>query len=255
MNTTDFTTQDDDVLLTKDSILDGKIVIFQPKTGYRVAVDPLVLAFYVPVSKNQKILDVGCGVGVISLILKMKEPTLEVYAIDVDNDMCRICRKNIMENAQIITIINDSIDNINSNHILQNEKFDQVVTNPPFFRTASSRIAPAKRRSNFETMELSEWISHCFAKLKNRGIFSIIHAAERLDDIICALRHNRAGAIEVIPIFSHSGANAKRVVVRCRKNGSSSTTIASGLVMHDASGKYSAAAAEILAGKFLQPEG
>ncbi|MDR1334813.1 MAG: methyltransferase [Holosporaceae bacterium] len=242
------------IFLTKDSILDGKIIIFQPKVGYRVAVDPLILGTYVKVQKNQKILDVGCGVGVISLILKMKEPTASVFALDMDEDMYHICCRNVEENAQSITVINDDLANINANDVLKTVKFDQIVTNPPFFRTATSRITATKRRSNFETMELFEWISHCFSRLKDRGMFSIIHVAERLDDIIFALRQNKARAIEIIPIFSHCGANAKRVVVCCRKNSSSPTKITSGLIMHEASGEYSAAAAEILSGKFLLPE-
>lgn len=242
-------------MLTRDSILNGKIVMFQPKVGYRIAVDPLILAFYISVQKNQKILDAGCGVGVISLILKMKEPTLKIFAIDIDEDMCRICCKNAEENAKNIVVINDTIANMQVNDVLKNERFDQVVTNPPFFTIASSRITSVKRRSNFETMRLSDWISHCFGKLKDRGMFSIIHVVERLDDIISALRQNKAGAIEIIPIFSRSDTNAKRVVVRCKKNSASSTKIMPGLVMHDPSGKYSPAAAKILAGEFLQHEG
>ena len=58
---------------TDDRILNGKILLRQPKKGYRVAIDPIILASFIEPTDNQEILDVGCGVGTISLILKRKK--------------------------------------------------------------------------------------------------------------------------------------------------------------------------------------
>ena len=73
---------------TDDSILNGKILLRQPKKGYRVAIDPIILASFIEPKDNQEILDVGCGVGAISLILKRKNRSAKITAIDIDENMC-----------------------------------------------------------------------------------------------------------------------------------------------------------------------
>ena len=52
-----------------DKFLGGKIKIFQPLKGYRGGIDAVLLASFVNVYKNSKILDLGSGTGLISFCL------------------------------------------------------------------------------------------------------------------------------------------------------------------------------------------
>lgn len=236
--------------LTEDTILNGKITLFQPKKGYRVAIDPILLSHFVNIQPNQNILDVGCGVGTISLILKKKENTSEIFAIDIDETMCEICKKNSLKNALEINVINISIENIINNKLLKNKLFDHVVTNPPFFEQKSSRISKTKLLANFETIQLSDWILCCLKKVKNKGIFSIIHSAHRLNDILHTL-NRKVGNIEIIPIYSTEKSDAIRVIVKCIKNSKAHTRISNSLLLHEKDGKYTDNLNEILCGKNL----
>ncbi|MDR2781277.1 MAG: methyltransferase [Holosporaceae bacterium] len=223
---------------TEDSILGGQIKLLQPKSGYRVAIDPIVLAYFVSVRQHQEILDVGCGVGTISLILKAKEKLARIAAIDTDKEMCLICQKNAQINSLDIDITNIGIEHINEHALFQSKLFDHVVTNPPFFEQKSSRISEAKKMANFETINLIDWIAFCVKKLKNNGIFSIIHKASRIDDILYALK-NIAGSIVIIPIFPKNNCEANRVIVQAKKSSRSETKILSGIVAHNDDGSYS----------------
>jgi tRNA1(Val) A37 N6-methylase TrmN6 len=242
--------------LTEDSILNGKIKLLQPDNGYRVAIDPIILSSFVcglthcghKATTIEKILDVGCGVGTISLILKMKKNASEVTAIDIDEKMCQICRQNATINSLDVNVINTGLESINS--VLKDELFDQVVTNPPFSNKNSSRISESKRLANFETMDLYDWIAFCFKKLKNGGIFSLIHNASRIDDILCSLK-NIAGSIQIIPIFPKINCRANRIVVIAQKSSKSASSILSGIVVHENDGSYSDAMRKILSGSFL----
>jgi tRNA1(Val) A37 N6-methylase TrmN6 len=233
-----------------DSVLNGKIKLVQPQNGYRVAIDPIILSSFVHPRRNQKILDVGCGVGTISLILKMKEISSEITALDVDKTMCEICRQNSAINSLHINVINVGIENAKENLSLKNKLFDQIVTNPPFFSQKSSRISETKRLANFETVNLSDWILFCFKKLKNEGIFSMIHKASRIDDILYSLR-GIAGSVQLIPIFPKINCEANRVVIIAKKSSKTETRILQGIVVHEDNGDYSKTMDEILSGKFL----
>ncbi|GHT93474.1 methyltransferase [Alphaproteobacteria bacterium] len=229
--------------LTKDYVLKGRVSLLQPKYGYRVAVDPFVLSSFVNVRDGQSVLDVGCGVGAISLILKLKNPFAQITAIDVDRDICDICMRNSEENSLDIDIINVGIENFHKNH--RNNLFDHVVTNPPFFNKKSTRVSDLKLLANFETIELSDWVSCCLKNLKNGGMFYIIHHASRISDILLSLA-KKAGATEIIPIFPKDGQDAIRVIVKCKKGSMESTRITSGLILHDRDGNFSETTREIL---------
>lgn len=52
---------------TVDRVLDGRVVIAQPADGYRVAIDPVLLAAAVDAAPGARVLDLGCGVGTAAL--------------------------------------------------------------------------------------------------------------------------------------------------------------------------------------------
>ena len=233
---------------TQDYILNGKLKLLQPKNGYRVAIDPILLSAFVNVKPNQKILDVGCGVGAISLILKKREESLNITAVDLDVKMCELCKKNAELNNIDINVVNCGIENINSDADIRKEHFDQVITNPPFFKRTSSRISKTKQLANFETIELSNWIAFCIKRLKNGGTFSIIHSASRLGDILqAALTY--LGDIEIIPVYSKREADAKRVIVTGKKGRKSDMKISQGIIVHNDDGSYTDIMKKILAGE------
>lgn len=234
---------------TQDYILNGKIKLQQPKDGYRVAIDPILLAAYVHVKPNQKILDAGCGVGAISLILKSREPSLRITAVDLDAEMCRLCKQNAELNAYDINVVNCGVEDIRS--FTQQEDFDQIVTNPPFFKKEASRISDKKQLANFETIELNKWIAFCIKKLKNGGVFSIIHSATRTGDILqTAMAY--LGDITIVPIYSKCGTDAKRVIITGKKGRKSDMKIAPGVIVHNDDSSYTEIAKKILAGEEFQ---
>lgn len=217
--------------LSCDFIFNGGIRLIQPKIGYRVAIDPFILAGFVKVKSGMRVLDVGCGVGTISLLLKYEDPTLDILGIDVDPDFCDIFKQNAKLNKMQIGVINGDIAKI------QLDLFDCVVTNPPFYDASAARISKVKQQANFETITLRSWILGCLKQLKNGGIFALIHVASRVDEIICILAR-RVGNINIIPIFTRAGVPAKRVVITGIKGSRSEICITPGITVHNVDGSY-----------------
>ena len=69
METADFTT---------DEFLGGKLKIKQPAKGYRIGIDTVLLASATKPRDNAKVLDLGCGVGGVSLCLLSNHPNISV---------------------------------------------------------------------------------------------------------------------------------------------------------------------------------
>jgi tRNA1(Val) A37 N6-methylase TrmN6 len=92
---------------------------------------------------------------------------------------------------------------------------------------------------------LAAWIDAARHLAKPRGTIVLIHRADRLDEVLARLRE-RAGAIEIIPLWPRVGEAAKRVIVRARTGARGPTTLLPGLVLHQADGAYTEAAEAIL---------
>ena len=68
---------------TQDGFLGGRLQLYQPKTGYRAGIDPVLLAAACPVKPGEHVLELGCGVGVASLCLALEAgPSLGVSSLD-----------------------------------------------------------------------------------------------------------------------------------------------------------------------------
>ena len=65
-----------------DLTLGGRVRLRQPAEGYRVAVDPVLLAAAVPAGPGSRVLDLGCGVGAAALCLLTRVPEAEVTGWD-----------------------------------------------------------------------------------------------------------------------------------------------------------------------------
>ncbi len=198
--------------ITEDFILHGKIRLLQPKNGYRAAQDPIVLARQVELRSGQSILDVGCGVGTISLILKHFNESQNITCIDIDPEMVELCTKNSQINKLPLHIVEG---NVNSS-ALSSKTFDCVVTNPPFYNVRNFRASTTKKFANFETVDLQVWLKFCLKRLKPQGDLYIIHLPERINEILDTVKHY-AGRIEITPVYSRPDQKAKRAIIKMRK--------------------------------------
>jgi len=129
------------------------------------------------------------------------------------------------------------------------------ILNPPYQEkgTHTPSPEPIKALSHGEEASdasLTDWVKYAHRKLKQGGFLTLIHRADRLDDIINVLVARRwFGSLVIYPLFSRAGEDAKRVIIRARKERYAPTVLKTGLVVHEKDGKYTKEAAEILDGR------
>jgi len=77
------------------------------------------------IKPKQKILDLGCGYGVIAIVIKKIFPKTDVTALDINERAILLTKKNAkLNNVKIKVIKSNLFDNIK-------EKFDVILVNPP----------------------------------------------------------------------------------------------------------------------------
>lgn len=86
--------------------------------------------------KNAKVLDLGTGTGAIALALGSEMPHWDITAVDKILDAVQLASKN----QQHLNINNVRIKQSNWFSELNNEKFDLIVTNPPYIESNNAHL-------------------------------------------------------------------------------------------------------------------
>ncbi|HMM06597.1 MAG TPA: methyltransferase [Clostridiales bacterium] len=177
MNKNEFT--DDDLIL-------GGYRLLQKRDGYRFSLDALLLAAFVPVFPGAAVLDLGCGSGILPLLLLGREPSLAVTAVEKMEGPCALARRNMAKNKAPVTVLLG--DAMEADRFLAAFSFDLIVTNPPFYPVAKCRL-PQKQEIAAAKTELF-WspeglMDQSFSLLRERGRLALIFPGTRKEEI-CA---------------------------------------------------------------------
>lgn len=220
------------------------ITLYQPQKGYCFNSDSVFLYHYIgrfiglKNRKNLHILDVGCGVGVVGLLLQ-KEFGCRLTSIDKQE-------KNIF-----YTQTNARVNKLNTEAICNDflsfafgEKFDLIVSNPPFY---DSNVI----QSNNEHLNISRYNHHLpiekfIAKaakiLKPQGRFIFCYDAKQCDLLLTQLHHNKLNVEAMQFVHSKSENEAKLVFITARSNSKSLTKILPPFIVFDNESNYNAQA-------------
>ena len=227
--------------ITVDKILRGRISIIQLKKGFRYGFEAVFLASFVNgyLKKFKKkiisLADVGSGVGTISLIIAYHNNKINITAIENNYNYLQIANENIVINnfEKKINAIHEDILNID-NHLIN--RFDIVVTNPPFYDRKQKKSENeldnyAKRIINYES-----WIENSLKLLKDKGIIFLIIPTGLLEKSLKILS-KRTGSFKIFPIWTNQKNSSKRLILLATKGGTSPTELMSGLRLLNNQGK------------------
>ena len=216
--------------MTDDGFLDGRIQILQPRDGYRAATDPVFLAAAMRAKAGETVLEIGCGVGVALACLLHREQVI-AKGLEIQQDYAGLAQQNMLRNGLTAEIVQGDLTDMPATFRAQS--FDHVMMNPPFYQ-AARHSAPKDHGKTTAFLEgeatLQDWITTGLRRLKPLGWFTIIHRAERLNEILAGL--SKTGDIQILPLAPRCGQAAKRVIVQARKGAAGPLKLHAPLVLH-----------------------
>ena len=125
-------------------------------SSFRINTDGVLLASWIELSPSQRILEIGSGTGVISIIAKFRFPHIRITGIDIDPGSVEESRFNVQHNAlKDVEFLLCSCKEFNLSNA---EQYDHIVSNPPYFqnstRSSSDALAAAKHNSELSFQDL-----------------------------------------------------------------------------------------------------
>lgn len=136
---------------------------------FRVGTDAVLLGALANVSEAKKVLEIGTGTGIISLMLAQRNPEAKILAIDINSEAVNISQTNFI-NSPFSDRIKSQLQDLKN--FETEEKFDLIISNPPYFEINSSEkdiLARQRLELNF-----SDLIKKSSQLLSENGLFSII---------------------------------------------------------------------------------
>ncbi|MCY0970356.1 tRNA1(Val) (adenine(37)-N6)-methyltransferase [Chryseobacterium wangxinyae] len=206
--------------------------IQQSSDVFRVGTDGVLLGALANIHLADNVLEVGTGTGLISLMLAQRNLNANFLGIDINNkavDLTKLNFENSLFKLRLKNILQDF------KTFKTEEKFDLIVSNPPYFEENSSCKDILAR----QTIELNfhQLISKSSKLLSESGIFSVIIPFEVGDYFIEMAKENQLFLNRKINIYGIENSKIKRLILEFSLT--DKTLIESDFIIEKSPRKYS----------------
>ena len=136
----------------------------------KVGTDGVLLGSWVSCNKANTILDIGCGTGLITLMLAQRNLKSNITGIEIDEVASQEALENVANSdwQERIEIELTSLQNFKPT-----KQFDLIVSNPPFFHENKAKDRRATARHT-NSLSFEELIDNASNLLSEKGIFGVI---------------------------------------------------------------------------------
>ena len=196
--------------------------LYQPSSGYAYNSDSIFLYDFISQFKPKgKVLDVGCGVGIISLLLTRDFP-IETEIIDKQELMLNYAKHNFfLNNLEVTAHLSDFQE------FPEDKKYDFIVSNPPFYD--SNVIQSKNEHLNIARyahhLPIESFIQKVKKILKPRGYFIFCYDAKQIDKLLYTLKEEKINPEQIRFVHSKVDRESKLVMIAARMNSKSLTKI------------------------------
>jgi len=217
------------------------VFLYQPTSGYCYNSDSIFLYDFIRQFKAKgKLLDVGCGVGIISLLLT-RDFKVETSIIDKQEKMLSYATHNFALNGlDVIPYLGDFTT------LQTEERFDFIVSNPPFYdpRVTQSEDTHLNIARYAHHLPIEAFIRRVKTFLKPKGWFIFCYDAKQIDLLLYALKQYGINPEKIQFVHSKLERESKLVFIAARNNSKSMTQILPPLVVFNENNKYTSKAME-----------
>jgi tRNA1Val (adenine37-N6)-methyltransferase len=189
-----------------------------PQGTFPLSTDSVVLAHFVHLPKNARVLDLGSGCGTLGLLLCASDPGCTVTGAELSELSHAAALENIRRNGLEDRLFSIHADLRQLPQGFRAGEFHAVVSNPPYFSGGpASRETPLARRDDFCAPE--ELFRAASRALRFGGDFFLVHKPEKLAQLtVCAAAEGLE--LKNLTLVRHrEGAAPAMILLQFRKGG------------------------------------
>jgi tRNA1Val (adenine37-N6)-methyltransferase len=151
-------------------------------SAMKVGMDAVLLGSWLQTRNYQKVLDVGCGSGLIALMMAQRFASARITGIDIHEGSIRDAAYNFEHSpwANRLHAVHRDFKEFNTP-----DSFDLIISNPPFFN--ASLLPPEENRAEARhdiSLPLEDLIRYSRQLLDDNGIFALVYPFDREQQLL-----------------------------------------------------------------------
>jgi tRNA1Val (adenine37-N6)-methyltransferase len=190
--------------------------ISQDKCAMKIGTDAVLIGAWTPISSEvNSILDIGTGTGIIALMLAQRSFAETIDALEIDEDAYEQAVDNF-ENSpwgDRLFCYHAAFDEFVEE--MQEEKYDLIVSNPPFFtNNSASEITTSRETARLQASLPFEELLHGVSQLlSENGILSIVIPKEEETTVVEIAAANNLYPNKITEVKGTKTAKVKRSLI------------------------------------------
>lgn len=217
------------------------VFLYQPTSGYCYNSDSIFLYNFISTFKPKgTLLDVGCGVGIISLLLT-RDFAIKTSIVDKQEVMLRYATHNFTLNKlETKSYLGDFTK------LETQDRYDYIISNPPFYdsKVQQSENTHLNIARYAQHLPIEDFVKRVKTFLNPRGWFIFCYDAKQIDLLLYHLKLNGINPEQIQFVHSKIDRESKLVMIAARNNSKSMTTILPPFVVFDEDNEYMSQANE-----------
>lgn len=223
----------------------GGLKIFQSVGGYRFTSDSVLLANLCEVAPGDRVVELGSGSGVISILIAKKFNPEEVVGAELQKRLAEMSRRSVEYNG-----LSDKIKIFNIDVRGASEKiggnFDVAVANPPYEPAGNAAVGGnlseddrEKAICRYETnLSAADCVEEAAKLLRHGGKLFLTSRTRRLADVICAMRENGIEPKKLYLVQPKKDRPCDTFIIAGKRGGKPSLAVPPPVVVHNEDGSY-----------------
>lgn len=232
-----------------DEIGFGGLRLWQRPADFCYGVDAVLLADFasrLAGKGSQTAVDLGCGTGVIPLILSARTEMKQLWGVEIQEGAYALAQRNSQLNGlqDRLHFICGNVRKVQSWGGALLGRVDVITCNPPYTAGGGGMTSEnrAKMIARHELMaELGDFLACGAALLREKGDFFLVHRPSRLVDI-CCLGREAGLEVKTLQLVSPNAQRAPNIVLaHLVKGGGRELKVLPALQVRDEQGNYTEA--------------
>jgi tRNA1Val (adenine37-N6)-methyltransferase len=193
-----------------------QFTIQQEHAAMKVGTDGVLLGAWASVPGPQsRVLDVGCGTGLIALMLAQRTKLVVVDALEIDPSSARQALDNFQNSPwkERLQCIQSSFQDYSSQC---KSRYDLIICNPPFF--SGSAKTPSKERNlarHDDSLSLEDIFKGSVSLMKKTTIISLILPVQKEARAMDLITEHKLYCNRLTRVIPAPGKPTKRVLLEC----------------------------------------
>lgn len=224
-----------------DDLCRDNLKLIQNTDVFCFGMDAVLLSTFAAAGKNDKVLDLGTGNGVIPILMQAKNPGGMYTGLEIQDISFNLAVRNVNMNnlSDHVNMVQGDIKE--ASRIFGGASFNVVTSNPPYMNENHGIVNPesAKAIARHELLcSLEDVVREASKCLKVKGHMYMVHRPSRLVDIFTSMKNNHLEPKRIRLVYPYVSKPANMVLIEAVKGGNSQLKVEEPLIVYNEDGSY-----------------